>query len=55
MKREFFLTVESISNKATMNSLSNKLQKTSTNDIPFLFPGTGHDALGESCFEIMIQ
>ena len=38
-----------------MDSFLNKLQKTPTNYIPFLFPGTGDDALGESWFEIMIQ
>lgn len=55
MRRTSFLTVKMMFNKDTMNSLFDKLQKTPTNFIPFLFPGTGHDALGESCFEIMIQ
>ena len=41
--------------KETMEALFIKLSKTTTNEIPFLFPRTGLNAQGESNFEIIMR
>ena len=46
---------ERVVEKETMEALFIKLSKTTTNEIPFLFPGTGPNALGESSFEIIMR
>ena len=46
---------ERVVEKETMEALFLKLSKTTTNEIPFLFPGTGPNAQGESNFEIIMR
>ena len=46
---------ERVVEKETMEALFSKLSKTPTNEIPFLFPGTGLNAQGESNFEIIMR
>ena len=41
--------------KETMEALFLRLSKTPTSEIPFLFPGTGQNAQGESNFEIIMR
>ena len=46
---------ERVVEKETMEALFSKLSKTPTNEIPFLFPGTGLNAKGESNFEKIMR
>ena len=46
---------ERVVEKETMEALFLKLSKTTTNEIPFLFPGTGPNAQEESNFEIIMR
>jgi len=46
---------ERVVEKETMEALFLKLSKTPTNEIPFLFPGTGLNSQGESNFEIIMR
>ena len=41
---------ERVVEKETMEALFSKLSKTPNSEIPFLFPGTGPNAQGESNF-----
>ena len=51
LRRTSFLVNEIFEDKEAIEALFEKLQKTPPNKIPFLFPGTGPNAKGESIFE----
>ena len=55
LRRLSYLVNERVVEKETMEAFFVKLSKTPTTEIPFLFPGTGSDAQGESNFEIIMR